>query len=230
MKTIGLLGGMSWESSLEYYRVINRVIRARLGGFHSAKVLMYSFDFAEIESLQNRGDWREAGHLLGEAALNLETAGADMIVIATNTMHKLAEKVESRINIPLLHIVDTTALEIQRLKISKVGLIGTRFTMEEDFYRNRLKLKYDIETITPDKAGRMNLHNLLYDSRALEEVKLDAREPFIDIIESLVMQGAEGVILGCTEIPLMIYAEDFSVPLLDTTRIHAEAAADFALS
>jgi len=230
MRTIGLLGGMSWESSVEYYRVLNRAIRARLGGFHSAKVLMYSFDFAEIESLQNRGEWREAGRLLGETARNLETAGADMIVIATNTMHKLAEKVESRINIPLLHIVDATAFEIHRLKISKVGLIGTRFTMEEDFYRNRLKLKYGIEAITPDKAGRMNLHNLLYDSRALEEVKLDAREPLLDIIESLVMRGAEGIILGCTEIPLMIYAEDFSVPLLDTTRIHAEAAADFALS
>lgn len=230
MKTIGLLGGMGWESSMEYYRILNRRIHARLGGFHSARMLLYSFDFAEIEYLQHAGNWKEAGRLLSEAAMNLENGGADCIVIATNTMHKLADEVETCINIPLLHIADATALEIHRLNIEKVGLMGTRFTMEDDFYRIRLQEKHGIETIIPDETGRILLHKLLYDERDLEEVIDDAREPFRFIMEGMVKQGAQGIILGCTEIPLMIRERNFIVPLLDTTRIHAEAAADFALS
>jgi len=230
MKTIGILGGMGWESSLEYYRILNRKIHTRMGGFHSARVLMYSFDFAEIEHLQHGGNWNEAGRLLREAAMNLENIGADCIVIATNTMHKLADEVEKRINVPLIHIVDVTANEIHRLNIEKVGLMGTKFTMEDDFYRIRLQEKHGIETVIPDETGRRILHELLYDDRDLEEVIDDAREPFCGIIEGMVTQGAQGIILGCTEIPLMIRVRDFSVPLLDTTRIHAEAAADFALS
>lgn len=230
LKSIGLLGGMSWESSLEYYRILNEKIHERLGGFHSAKVLMFSFDFAEIEGLQHVGNWQEAGRLLGEAARSLETAGADVIVIATNTMHKLADEVEACINIPLLHIVDTTAHEARRLNIQKAGLLGTRFTMEEDFYRSRLKMNHGIETIIPEVKERALIHNLLYDDRSLDVVKWDARKPFRMVTEELVRQGAEGIILGCTEIPLMIFPQDFHVPLLDTTRIHAEAAADFALS
>jgi len=201
-----------------------------MGGFHSARILMYSFDFAEIEHLQHGGNWNEAGRLLREAAMNLENIGADCIVIATNTMHKLAGEVEKRINVPLLHIADATADEIHRLNIEKVGLMGTRFTMEDDFYRIRLQEKHGIETVIPAETERHILHELLYDDRNLEEVIADARVPFRDIIESMVTQGAQGIILGCTEIPLMIRERDFSVPLLDTTRIHAEAAADFALS
>ncbi|UCC39641.1 MAG: aspartate/glutamate racemase family protein [Candidatus Aminicenantes bacterium] len=229
MKTIGFVGGMSWESSLEYYRIINEKVKEELGGFHSAKCLMYSVDFEEIEKLQRQGKWDEATDLMIDAAQRVEKGGADFVVFCTNTMHKLAEHVQNSINIPLLHIGDVTAKKIKERGLKKVGLLGTRFTMEEDFYRIRLQEKHGLEVIIPDEGERQTIHSILYSELCMGEIKEISKEIFQKIIENLVAKGAEGVILGCTEIPLLVKQEDYEIPLFDTTTIHARAAVEYAL-
>ncbi len=229
MKTIGLLGGMSWESSLEYYRVINETVKARLGGLHSAKSLMYSVDFHEIEALQRRGDWQAATERMIEAAQAIERGGADFLLICTNTMHKMADEVQARISIPLLHIADPTAERIRAQGLRRVGLLGTRFTMEESFYRGRLVSGHGLEVIVPGEAERETVHRVIYDELCLGIIRPKSREAYNRVIQNLVAQGAEVVILGCTEIGLLVRQEDSPVPLFDTTRIHAEAAVDYAL-
>ena len=229
MKVIGLLGGMSWESTLEYYRIINETVKERLGGLHSAKCILYSFDFAEIESLQRKGDWDKLAEMLIDAAKKLEACGAGLIVICTNTMHKLADKVEAKINIPLIHIVDATAEKILEKNIKQVGLLGTRFTMEEPFYKRRLEEKYGIKVIIPNSKEREIVDRVIFEELVLGIIRQSSRERFKQIIYSLVDRGAEGIILGCTEIPLLIKQEDVTVPVFDTTTIHARAAVEFAL-
>lgn len=229
MKVIGLLGGMSWESTLEYYRIINETVKERLGGLHSAKCILYSFDFAEIELLQREGDWDKLAEMLIDAAKKLEACGAGLIVICTNTMHKLADKVEAKINIPLIHIVDATAEKILEKNIKQVGLLGTRFTMEEPFYKRRLEEKYGIKVIIPNSKEREIVDRVIFEELVLGIIRQSSRERFKQIIYSLVDRGAEGIILGCTEIPLLIKQEDVTVPVFDTTTIHARAAVEFAL-
>ncbi len=229
MKTIGLIGGMSWESTLEYYRIINETVKEKLNKLHSAKIIMYSVDFEEIELLQHKGKWDELTSLMIEIAQRLEKAGADFIVICTNTMHKVAEDVEKSVEIPLLHIVDVTAEKIKAKGINKVGLLGTRFTMEDNFYRDRLR-KHGIEAIIPSEKEREIVHSVIYNELCLGVIKESSREKFKEIIKNLAKRGAEGVILGCTEIPLLIKQGDLDLPLFDTTEIHAKASVDFALS
>ena len=230
MKTIGILGGMSWESSIEYYRIINEEVNHRLGGVHSAKILMYSVDFAEIEALQHAGRWDEATAFMVDAAQRIERGGADFLVIATNTMHKMAEEVAAAIGIPLLHIADATAERIKAQGLRKVGLLGTRFTMEEDFYRGRLERKHGLTVLIPDKADRDEVHRVIYEELVMGRIVPASRQRYIAIMERLIDQGAEGIILGCTEIGLLVKDGDVPVPLFDTTRIHAEAAVDWALA
>jgi len=230
MKIIGLIGGMSWESSLEYYRIINERIKEKLGGLHSAKSLMYSVDFAEVEKLQQQGKWEEATKLMIDAAKKLERGGADFVVICTNTMHKMAEEMQQSIKIPILHIADSTAEKIKAAGYKKIGLLGTKFTMEENFYKGRLIEKYNLEVLIPDEAERQYVHDVIYKELCLGIVQQNSKNRFKAIIENLSNTGAEAVILGCTEIPLLIKQEDVSVPLFDTTRIHAESAVDFALA
>lgn len=229
MKTIGLIGGMSWESSLEYYRIINQTIKEELGGLHSAKILLYSVDFAEVEKLQHVGDWPGAGKLLVSVAQKLEQAGADFLLICTNTMHKLAEEIEEKVQIPLLHIADLTAKTIQIQGLKKVGLLGTKFTMEEGFYRQRIADNFPIEVIIPKEAEREVVHRVIYQELCLGKIEKTSQEQFKNIIAGLIEAGAEGVILGCTEIPLLIKAQDCPVPLFDTTCIHAVGAARYAI-
>jgi aspartate racemase len=229
MKIIGLIGGMSWESSLEYYRIINEEVKRKLGGLHSAKILMYSFDFEEIEKVQHQGKWGEAAKLMIEAAQRLEKAGADFVVICSNTMHKMSGEVRKNIGIPLLHIGDATAEKIREANFKKVGLLGTRFTMEEDFYKGRLIGRYGFEVVIPDEKGRQIVHDIIYKELCLGVIKPSSKGQFCEIIKNLVKDGAEGIILGCTEIPLLIKQEDVKVPLFDTTRIHAESAVKYAL-
>ena len=229
MKTIGLIGGMSWESSQEYYRIINERVRERLGGLHSAKSLMYSFDFEEVEQLQRKGEWGRLTELLIEAAENLEKAGADFVIICTNTMHKMAREVEDSVKIPLLHIADVTAKKIRERRIKRVGLLGTKFTMAEDFYRARLTGKFGIEVIIPGKQERQILHNIIYEELCLGVINQSSKEECGTIIRNLVSNGAEGIVLGCTEIPLLIKQEGVEVPLFDTTAIHAESAVEYSL-
>ena len=229
MKTIGLIGGMSWESSLEYYRIINETVKEKLGGFHSAKCLMYSVDFDEVEKLQRQGKWDEATALMIDAAQRVKKGGADFVVICTNTMHKMAEEVQSSINIPLLHIADVTAERIKAQGLKKVGLLGTKFTMEEDFYKGRLIKKHGLEVMIPDDEEREAINNILYNELCMGEIKKISKDKFKKIIDNLVLKGAEGIILGCTEIPLLIDKEDYEIPLFDTTRIHAEEAVEYAL-
>lgn len=230
MKTIGLLGGMSWESTLEYYRLINEEVKNRLGGSHSAKILLYSFDFEEIERLQHENDWKRLLELMIDAARNLEKAGADFLVIATNTMHKLADDIVLKIDIPILHIVDVVAGEILRMKLRKVGLLGTRFTMEDGFYKERLRDKFGIEVVIPSKAEREIIHTIIYTELVRGIIKDTSREKFREIVKNLELKGAKGVVLGCTEIPLLVEQKDVDIPVFDTTRIHAIAAVDTALS
>ncbi|MBD7990452.1 aspartate/glutamate racemase family protein [Ochrobactrum quorumnocens] len=230
MKTIGLIGGMSWESSQEYYRIINQEMRARLGGAHSAKSLMWSMDFGEIEQLQHEGKWEELTKLMIEAAQNLENGGADFILICTNTMHKMAADVESATSIPLIHIADPTAEKIKAAGLTKVGLLGTAFTMEQDFYKGRLVSKHGLEVLVPDDADRKTVHDIIYHELVVGEVRDVSREKYRAIINSLAERGAEAIILGCTEIMLLIGQEDSPAPVFDTTRLHAEAAVDLALS
>jgi len=229
MKTIGLIGGMSWESSLEYYRIINEELQKRLGGMHSAKSLMYSVDFAEIEEMQRAGNWEMAAHVLSEAAQRLEAGGAELVVMCTNTMHKVAESMQRAVSIPLLHIADATGSRVADAGITRVGLLGTRFTMEETFYKERLEKQYGLTVLIPPEPGREIVHRIIYDELVKGIIRDASRARYSEIISELVLRGAEGVILGCTEIGLLVSQEDASVPLFDTTRIHAEAAAEFAL-
>ena len=229
MKTIGLIGGMSWESSAEYYRIINETVKEKLGGLHSAKCIMYSVDFEEVEKLQHEGKWKEATELMIDAAKRIERAGADFVLICTNTMHKMADDVQSSINIPLLHIVDATAEKIISKGLKKVGLLGTKFTMEEDFYKERLR-KFGLEIVIPEEEEREIIHTIIFKELCLGEIKESSRKKFKDIIENLISKGAEGIILGCTEIPLLIREKDCSVPVFDTTRIHAQAAVEFSIN
>jgi len=229
MKTIGLIGGMSWESSSEYYRMINEAVRARLGGLHSARCIMYSVDFADIEPLQQEGRWPEAAGLLIAAARNLQRGGADFLVLCTNTMHKLANEIEKHTEIPLLHIADATAQVIKVRGLSKVGLLGTRFTMEEEFYKGRLTHQHAIAVLVPNQQQRAIVHRAIYDELCLGRIVQSSKQQYLAIIDELANRGAEGVILGCTEIGLLVKAEDSRVPLFDTTKIHAEAAVAYAL-
>lgn len=229
MKTIGLLGGMSWESTIPYYRQINQHIKQQLGGLHSAKIILYSVDFADIEALQRSGDWDRAGELLAEAAVKLQAAGADCLVLCTNTMHKVAAVIETAVTIPLLHIADATAEAILQAGLSKVALLGTRFTMEQDFYKKRLTESYGLEVLVPDEESRALVHQVIYQELCLGLVKPDSRLQYQQIMADLVVQGAEAIILGCTEIALLVSAEDCAMPLFDTTFLHAQKAADYAL-
>ncbi|MET8506314.1 aspartate/glutamate racemase family protein [Streptomyces sp. NPDC004787] len=229
MKTIGLIGGMSWESTAEYYRILNEVTRQRLGSLHSSRCVLYSVDFADIEQLQAQGRWAEAGDLLAGVAQSLENAGADMVLLCTNTMHKVADQVEAAIGIPLLHLADTTLAAVETAGLSKVGLLGTAFTMEQDFYRNRLEAG-GLEVHIPDADERALVHRVIYEELCLGEVREDSRRAYQQIIRNLVAAGAEGVILGCTEIELLISPEHSPVPVFPTTRLHAEAAVRAALA
>lgn len=229
MKTIGLIGGMSWESTVPYYRVINETVRERLGGFHSAKIVLYSVDFHEIEQLQSSGAWEESGRMLANAARALEAAGADFLVLCTNTMHKVADAIENAVKIPLFHIADPTAQEIKQAGINKVGLLGTRFTMEQDFYCGRLRDQHHLEVLIPGSTDRGVVHKIIYDELCMGLVRDGSRAEYRRIIQRLVDQGAQGVILGCTEISMLVGPSDSPVPLFDTTSIHARKAAEYAL-
>jgi len=229
MKTIGLIGGMSWESTIPYYRQINERIKERLGGLHSAKVALYSVDFHEIERLQHAGDWEAAGRLLADAARSLKAAGADFLVLCTNTMHKVAPAIEAAVDIPLLHIADPTAEAIRAAGVATVGLLGTRFTMEQAFYKDRLVDKFGLKVLTPNEADRQVVHRIIYEELCLGRIRDESREEYRRIITALVEQGAEAVILGCTEISLLVGPADASVTLFDTTALHALRAADAAI-
>jgi aspartate racemase len=229
MKTIGLIGGMSWESSIEYYRIINETAKAKLGGLHSAKSLMVTVDFAEIEKLQHEDRWDEAAQILVNCAQDLERGGADFIVLCTNTMHKLADQIAASVSIPFLHIADATAERIIAAGIKKIGLLGTRFTMEHDFYKGRLIQNFGLEVVTPNESDREIVHRVIYDELVQGKIVAASRTEYKRIMESLIAQGAEGVILGCTEIELLVKQEDSRVPLLPTASIHAAAAVEYAL-
>ena len=229
MKTIGLLGGMSWESTQTYYRLLNEGVKTRLGGLHSAKIVLYSVDFADIEALQHKGDWGATARILSDAALSLEKAGADFLVIGTNTMHKVAPEIEQVLRIPLLHIADATAKVLARDGISRVGLLGTRFTMEQAFYRERLE-NAGIDVVIPDEPQRHLIHRVIYEELCLGQIVADSRRAYLEVVDSLAERGAEAVILGCTEIGLLIRQADTPVPLYDTTGIHAAQAVELALA
>lgn len=228
MKTIGLIGGMSWESSLEYYRIINEEVKAKLGGLHSAKCILYSVDFEEIERCQAEGDWESSGKLLGDAALSLEKAGAEMILICTNTMHKVIGYIEEKVSLPILHIADSTAKQIQKSKISTVGLLGTKYTMEQDFYKTRIETN-GIKVLIPNEADRKVINKVIYEELCLGEIQQSSRDHYKKVIKGLVDDGAEGIILGCTEIGLLVKPEDSEVPLFDTAVIHAIESVNMAL-
>ncbi len=229
MKTIGLIGGMSWESSLAYYRIINETTRDRLGALHSAQVLLYSFDFAEIEPLQAAGRWDEAAERLISAAQALERGGADLFLLCTNTMHRVADEIQRRVAIPLLHIADSTADKVVKAEIGSVGLLGTRYTMEESFYRDRLSQGHGLEVLVPGPEDRRLVHEVIYGELCLGKVLETSRDHYRRILRELVGSGAQGIILGCTEIGLLVGEGDVSVPVFDTARIHAQAAAEAAL-
>lgn len=229
MKTIGLIGGMSWESSVDYYRIINEETRNILGGSHSSKCLMYSFDFHEIEELQNKNSWEELTKEMVLQADNLKKAGADFIVICTNTMHIMAPDIEKRTGLKVLHIADVTGEEIKRKSIGKVALLGTKFTMEGSFYKKVLKDKHNIDIVIPNDEDREVIHNIIYNELVRGIIKDDSRQKYIKIIDKLMDKGAEGVVLGCTEIPLLIKQKDVSIPIFNTTEIHSKAAVRYAI-
>jgi aspartate racemase len=229
MKPIGLIGGMSWESSAEYYRLLNILIKEKLGGLHSARCVLVSVDFAEIEVLQREGRWDEAAQNLIVAAQNLEHAGAAFIVLCTNTMHKLADVIQTSVHIPLLHIADATAAQIKQQGLTRLGLLGTKFTMEEDFYVGRLQRRHGLEVLIPDEVERDMIHAVIYDELCLGEIKASSKTRYLAVIDRLIAAGAQGVILGCTEIGLLIRAADCRVPVFDTTYLHAQAAVELAL-
>ncbi|TGB00366.1 aspartate/glutamate racemase family protein [Sporolactobacillus shoreae] len=228
MKTIGLIGGLSWESTVDYYRYINTMVQERMGGLHSAKCFMYSFDFDEIATLQKAGDWEKATDLMVQAAIKLEKAGADLLVICTNTMHKMAPEVQAAVSVPLIHIADAAAKAIQKQGLTKVGLLGTKFTMEQSFYKDSL-IKHGISTIIPDENDRLVVHNMIYDELCKGICSQSSKDKCLRIIDKLVSQGAEGIVLGCTEIPLLIKQQDSPVTLFDTTYLHAKEVASFVL-
>ncbi len=229
MKTIGLIGGMSWESSLEYYRIINQEVKRKLGNLHSAKSLMFSVNFDEIQHLQHIGDWDKLNSIMVDAAIRLEKGGANFIVICTNTMHRMASIIEANVSIPILHIADTTAQRIKEQGINTIGLLGTKFTMEQDFYKGRLTELHSIKVITPPQDDRNTVHSIIYNELCQGQILQPSKEKYIRIIENLKTEGAEGVILGCTEIPLLVKQQDVTIPIFDTTRIHAEMAVEYAL-
>ncbi|ARH94992.1 MULTISPECIES: aspartate/glutamate racemase family protein [Streptomyces] len=229
MRTIGLLGGMSWESTAEYYRLLNELTRERLGGLHSARCVLYSVDFAEIERLQAEGRWEQAAAVLAEAARALESAGVDMLLLCTNTMHKVADEVAAAVSVPLLHLADTTAEAVRARGLRRVGLLGTAFTMEQDFYRGRLE-RHGLAVLVPDAAARSTVHRVIYEELCLGVVREESRTAYRAVIDDLVAAGAEGIVLGCTEIELLIGPEHSPVPVFPTTRLHAEAAVTRALS
>ncbi|MEO4046060.1 aspartate/glutamate racemase family protein [Pseudomonas sp. CAU 1711] len=229
MKTIGLIGGMSWESTLPYYRHINEAVRERLGGLHSARLVLYSLDFQAIETLQREGDWQRAGELLGEAAQALQRAGADFLVLATNTMHKVADAIAAASDLPLLHIAEPTAAAVRAASLSRVALLGTRFTMEQDFYRERLQ-RHGLQVLIPEQDERLLIHRIIYEELCQGRVREESRQAYRQVVANLVARGAEGVVLGCTEIGLLLRAEDAEVPLFDTCLLHARAAAARALA
>jgi len=229
-KVIGLIGGMSWESSSEYYRIINQTVRQKLGGLRSARCLMWSFDFGEIEALQHAGRWDDATALMIDAAQRLERGGADFFLICTNTMHRMADQVQAAVGIPLLHIADPTAERIKAQGIRRVGLLGTAFTMEQEFYKGRLQSRFGLDVLVPDMDDRATVHRIIYEELVQGRVEAQSREAYRAVIARLIERGAEAVILGCTEIMLLVKPEDSRVPLFDTTGIHAEAAVNRALS
>ncbi len=228
MKTIGLIGGMSWESSAEYYRILNEEVKNRLGGLHSAKCILYSVDFEEIERYQVEGDWESAGKVLGDVAQSLEKAGAEMIVLCTNTMHKVIGSIEEQVSLPILHIADATASQIQQSGINKVGLLGTKYTMEQDFYKSRIE-STGITVLIPNQEDREVINRVIFEELCLGSIQLSSKDYYKKVIQRLVDEGAEGIILGCTEIGLLIKPEDADVPLFDTTVIHAVEAVNQAL-
>lgn len=230
MRTIGLLGGMSWESSIEYYRIINEEVRARLGGTHSARSVMYSVDFHQIEQMQAAGDWATATKAMVEAGRLVQSGGAGCLLICANTMHLMAEEVQAAIDIPLLHIADATADAVRASSIRSVALLGTRYTMEQDFYRGRLEDRHELEVLIPDAADRQIIHDVIYDELVQGTVKDRSRREFLRIIETLVNSGAQGVIAGCTEIELLVGPDHVSVPYFPTTRLHALAAVEWSLA
>jgi amino-acid racemase len=229
MKTIGMLGGMSWESTASYYKAINEGVRDTLGGLHSAKICMYSVDFDHIEKLQHQGNWTETAKVLARAAQSIEAGGADFLLICTNTMHKVVPEIEAAIAIPVLHIADATAEKLKEDKVKRVGLLGTRFTMEEDFYKGRLTDKFDIEVVVPESDDMDIVHNVIYSELCLGKISAHSRQEYLAIIESLRDKGAEAVILGCTEISLLVQQKHTAMPLYDTTEIHAAYAVKQAI-
>ncbi len=230
MKTIGLLGGMSWESTVSYYQAINQGVKAKLGGLHSAKIVLYSVNFDEIEKLQHAGDWQATAVILSQAAQAIEAGGADFLLICTNTMHKVADEIQAKITIPILHIADATAKQLQTDGITKVGLLGTRFTMEQDFYKSRLVDKFGINVVVPNSDDQTIVHDVIYNELCLGNTLNESRQDYLEIVEKLYASGAQAVILGCTEIALLIQQEHTKVALYDTTEIHAAAAVERALS
>jgi len=230
MKTIGLLGGMSWESTASYYKTLNEGIKAELGGLHSAKICLYSVDFDEIEKLQHQGKWMETAVILSEAAKSVELAGADFLMICTNTMHKVAPEITANISIPILHIADATAQDLIQDGVSKVGLLGTRFTMEQTFYKGRLTETFGIDVVVPSKDDQTIIHDIIYNELCLGVIRSASKDRYLAIIDKLYEQGVQAVILGCTEIALLVQQSDTQVPLYDTTAIHAQHGIKFALS
>ena len=228
LKTIGLIGGMSWESTVTYYKIINETIKEKLGGLHSAKCILYSVDFQEIEECQASGNWEKSGEILGEAAYNLEKAGADFIVICTNTMHKVVNQIKEKISIPILHIAEMTAEKILEKGLKNIALLGTKYTMEQDFYKSKL-IEEGINVIIPDKNDIEIINEVIYDELCLGTINSDSKKKFLEIVDKLRSKGAEGIILGCTEIGLLIKNEDTDVPLFDTAIIHAEQAAMYSI-
>lgn len=228
MKTIGLIGGMSWESTVTYYQILNETVKQKLGGLHSAKILLYSVDFDEIEKYQSSGEWEKSAEVLSQAAMNLEKAGADFIVICTNTMHKVAPRIQSHISIPIIHIAEATADELIKRGISRVALLGTKYTMTQDFYKDKL-LKAGIDVVIPDLAGIETVNDIIYRELCLGIISEASKKKYLEIIDELAEQGAQGVILGCTEIGLLIQQADTSLPVFDTTRIHAIKAAELSI-
>ncbi len=228
MKTIGLIGGMSWESTVTYYQILNETVKQRLGGLHSAKILLYSIDFDEIEKYQSSGEWEKSAEVLSQAAMNLEKAGADFIVICTNTMHKVAPKIQSHISIPIIHIAEATADELIKRGISRVALLGTKYTMTQDFYKDKL-LKAGIDVVIPDSTGIETVNDIIYKELCLGIISEESKKKYLEIIDRLAEQGAQGVILGCTEIGLLIQQTDTSLPVFDTTQIHAIKAAELSI-
>lgn len=229
MKTIGLIGGMSWESTVDYYRYLNEGVKESLGGLNSAEILLYSYNFSEVEVMQHSGDWDELTKNMVDKAIKLKEAGADMIAICTNTMHRMAPSIEKTVNIPLIHIADATGAIIKESKQKKVALLGTAFTMNGDFYKGRIKEKFDIEVVVPNEEDKKTVHNIIYNELCKGIIKEESKSKYIEIIEKLAKEGAEGVILGCTEIPLLIKTGDTSIPVYDTTKIHSDAILKEAL-